>query len=78
MELLSVVKYGLDGWQSKAWMLERRFASRWCARVRQHVAEELGAFTDKLRKSLDEPTYRKVADLASEDAPATDAAGQKH
>lgn len=75
--LLETVKTGGDGWQSKAWMLERRFASRWCARVRQHVAEELGAFTDKLRKTLDEPTYRKVVDATSEDAPAVDA-GRAH
>lgn len=75
--LLQTVKSGGDGWQSKAWMLERRFASRWCARVRQHVAEELGAFTDKLRKTLDEPTYRKVVDATREDAPAGDA-GSAH
>lgn len=69
--LLQHVAIGGDGWQSKAWILERRWPGRWSGRVRLQVHEELGLLTDKLRKSLDQETYRKVLDVTTRE----DAAG---
>ncbi len=60
---------GADLWQAKAWVMERRWPKRWAARVRQAVTEELGAFTDRLQRRLDDATYRKVLDASREDAP---------
>lgn len=69
---------GPDLWQSKAWILERRWPKRWAARVRQAVTEELDAFTDRLQRRLDEATYRKVLDASREDAPGESAGSQRH
>ena len=69
------VRMGGDGWQSMAWWLERRHATRWAARVRQHVAEELGNIATKLR--ADPEVAAKVIDAAREDA-AGSAADAKH
>jgi hypothetical protein len=64
---------GADLWQAKAWMLERRFASRWCARVKQQVAEHVDALTEKLK--ADPELARKVADvLADQESAAGPAA----
>lgn len=60
---------GADLWQATAWILERRFASRWCARVKQQVTENVEALTSKLK--ADPELHRKVVDvLASEESPA--------
>lgn len=66
--LVARVHEGGEGWQSKAWICERRWAKRWAARVRQQVTEELDAFTDRLQRRLDEETYRKVLNASREDA----------
>ncbi len=60
---------GADPWQSRAWVMERRWPKRWAARVRPAVTEELDAFTDRLQRRLDDATYRKVLDASREDAP---------
>jgi hypothetical protein len=59
---------GADVWQVKAWMLERRFASRWCARVRQQVAEHVDALTEKLK--ADPELHRRVVDVLADQEPA--------
>lgn len=64
---------GADVWQTKAWILERRWPQRWAARVRTVVAEEVGTLVNKLR---DQPELqRKVADVLAEgdSAPGTPA-----
>lgn len=59
---------GADVWQAKAWMLERRFATRWCARVKQQVAENVDALTSKLK--ADPELHRKVLDVIAAEEPA--------
>lgn len=60
---------GADLWQAKAWIMERRFGPRWCARVKQQVAEHVDALTDKLKADPD--LHRKVVDvLADQEHPA--------
>ncbi len=67
---------GADLWQTRAWMLERRYASRWCARVKQQVAENVDALTSKLK--ADPELHRKVLDVLASEEPATPAAGSAH
>ncbi len=69
---------GADVWQSRAWVMERRWPKRWAQRVRQAVTEELDAFTDRLQRRLDDATYRKVLDASREDAPGESAGTQRH
>lgn len=71
--LLEVVKVADAGWQGSAWLLERRWASRWSQRVRTVVAEEVASLTESVRKSCDEDTYRKVVDAVSKEPGETGA-----
>lgn len=76
---LKLVQAGAPGWQSNAWVLERRHARRWCARVRQHITEELGSLTAKLQTKLDADTMQKVIDATREDDPGDSAeSGARH
>lgn len=75
MQLLAEIRSGADCWQSRAWMLERRFASRWCARVKQQVAENVDALTSKLK--ADPELHRKVLDVIAAEEPAA-GTGQAH
>ena len=59
---------GADLWQTKAWMLERRYASRWCARVKQQVAESVDALTEKLK--ADPELHRRVMDVIADQEPS--------
>ncbi len=63
---------GPEPWQAKAWVMERRWPKRWASRVRVAVSEELGVLTEKLRRNLDDETYRRVIDATREDAPGAD------
>ncbi len=63
------VRGGGEGWQSSAWLAERRWPSRWSGRVRLTVNEELSAVLDKIRAKLDDDTFAKVIDATREDAP---------
>ncbi len=36
-------------WQATAWLLERRFPTRWSGRVKHHVAEEIDTLMAKLK-----------------------------
>jgi hypothetical protein len=67
---------GADLWQSKAWILERRFASRWCARVKQQVAENVDALTSKLK--ADPELHRKVLDVLADQEPSANDATASH
>lgn len=67
---------GADLWQAKAWLLERRFASRWCARVKQQVAENVEALTSKLK--ADPELHRKVVDVLADQEPPAAGAGSTH
>lgn len=67
-----------DIWQSRAWVMERRWPKRWATRVRTAVTEELDAFTDRLQRRLDDDTYRKVLDASREDAGSEIAEDAKH
>lgn len=67
---------GADIWQTKAWMLERRFASRWCARVRQQVAEHVDALTEKLK--ADPELHRRVLDVIADQEPSATRPNSSH
>jgi hypothetical protein len=56
--------------------MERRFASRWCARVKQQVTEHVDALTEKLK--ADPELHRKVIDVLADQEPAASGAGSKH
>jgi hypothetical protein len=64
-----------DLWTTKAWILERRFAARWCARVKQQVAEHVDTLTAKLK--ADPELHRKVADVLAREEPS-EAADARH
>jgi hypothetical protein len=64
---------GADVWTNEAWFLERRFASRWCARVKQQVAETVDTLTSKLKAKPE--LHRQVLDvIAADEEPATGSA----
>ena len=60
---------GADVWTTKAWILERRFASRWCARVKQQVAEAVETMTDKLKHKPE--LHKAVLDVLEADREST-------
>lgn len=68
--------HGADLWQAKAWMLERRFASRWCAKVKQQVAEHVDALTEKLK--ADPELHRKVVDVLADSESTAPGASSAH
>lgn len=71
-----VQSHGADVWQSRAWIMERRWPKRWGGRVRLSVTEELGSLLDRLQKNLDAETFAKVVHATREDgggdSPGTD------
>lgn len=77
-DIVVTVRAGGEGWQSKAWIAERRWPKRWAARVRTAVTEELDAYTDRLAKRLDEATMKKVLDASREDDGVESASNAKH
>lgn len=59
---------GVDVWQTSAWLLERRWPSRWCARIKQQVAENVDALLTKLKAHPE--LHKQVHDvLAAEEDP---------
>ena len=66
--LIAEVREGGEGWQSRAWVAERRWAPRWAARVRTQVAEQVEALTNKLRS--DPELHGRVNGLLAEASPA--------
>lgn len=75
--LLRSIRKGVDGWQSRAWILERRWPSRWSGRVRVTVTDHVDALTAKLK--ADPELHRKVVDvLADQEPPAAGAGSQSH
>lgn len=69
---------GPDQWTARAWVLERRFPKRWAARVRQNVAEEIGALVEKLQQRLPAATFAEVLDATREDTPDESAGDARH
>lgn len=63
------VRAGCEGWQSKAWIAERRWPARWGGRVRLTVNEELANVLKRIEAKLDPETFAKVIDATREDAP---------
>lgn len=76
VDLLASVRNAESGdlWQNKAWMLERRFATRWCAKVKQQVAEHVDALTEKLK--ADPELHRRVVDVLADSEPSAGAGSQ--
>lgn len=69
---------GADIWQAKAWIMERRWPSRWGGRVRATVDSELAAVLKRIEAKLDPETFAKVVDATREDASASSGAEQRH
>ncbi len=67
---------GADLWQARCWVMERRFASKWCARVKQQVAEHVDALTEKLKADPD--LHRKVVDVLADQERSETSAPSKH
>lgn len=69
---------GADLWQKDAWFMERRYASRWCARVKQQVAENVDALTQKLRAKPELHAEVMSVLAADEESPGNGAQGSRH
>lgn len=67
---------GADLWQSRAWVMERRWPKRWAARVRTVVAEEVEGLLARVKK--DPELARKVADVLADEGAAGAAATAAH
>lgn len=68
--------HGADPWQSRAWVMERRWPKQWRGSVRLTVHEEVESMTQRLKS--DAELYRRVVEkLADEEHPG-DAADAKH
>lgn len=67
---------GADVWTTKAWILERRFSSRWCARVKQQVAERVDDLTSKLK--ADPELHRRVVDIIADQESPADGTSPSH
>lgn len=67
--MLKSIRKGGPNWQAKAWIMERRWPSRWSGRVRVTVTDHVDALTQKLK--ADPELHRKVVDvLADQEPPA--------
>lgn len=69
---------GADLWQAKAWVMERRWPSRWGGRVRATVNDELAAVLRRIEAKLDPETFAKVVDATREDASSEGASEARH
>jgi len=70
--LLSLVRKGGEGWQSKAWIMERRWPSKWGGRVRATVSDERESLLAKV--TADPELHQRLRDVIGEgaaQAPAT-------
>lgn len=69
LEEIRTAEGGKDAtpWQSRAWVMERRWPKRWAQRIRSAVSEELTALLKRIEAKLDPETYAKVVDAARED-----------
>lgn len=67
-KLLRNIRKGVDGWQSQAWILERRWPGRWSGRVRVTVSDHVDQLTAKLK--ADPELHRKVVDVLADQEPA--------
>lgn len=75
-KLLRAIRAGCDGWQSKAWIMERRWPGRWSGRVRVTVSDHVDALTAKLK--ADPELHRKVVDVLAREEPGAVGAGAAH
>ncbi len=73
-KLLREIRKGVDGWQSRSWILERRWPARWSGRVRVTVSDHVDQLTAKLKS--DPELHRKVVDVLADQEPA--AGGTAH
>lgn len=64
---------GADLWQARAWIMERRWPSRWGGRIRATVDSELAAVLKRIEAKCDPETFAKVIDATREDASGEDA-----
>jgi hypothetical protein len=67
--LLREIRKGVDGWQARSWILERRWPARWSGRVRVTVSDHVDQLTAKLK--ADPELHRKVLDVLADQEPAT-------
>ena len=58
---------GADVWTAKAWILERRFPARFCARVKREVTEQIDLITSKIRAKPE--LHQQVLDAIDSEGP---------
>lgn len=75
-KLLRLVRQGLDGWQSKAWIMERRWPAKWGGRVRVTVSEERESLLAKVQKDPD--LHERLRHVLGEGDPQTAPAAPAH
>lgn len=75
-KLLRHIRAGCDGWQSKAWIMERRWPGRWSGRVRVTVSDHVDQLTAKLK--ADPELHRKVVDVLAAEEPGSVGASSAH
>lgn len=71
--LLSTIRAAPQNWQAYAWILERKMPSKWSARVRATVNDEMATVMAKLKDRLDPETWLKVIRVLSEEDGASGA-----
>jgi len=74
--LLRSIRKGVDGWQARAWILERRWPGRWSGRVRVTVTDHVDQLTAKLK--ADPELHRKVLDVLADQEPTASSASSAH
>jgi hypothetical protein len=63
--MLRSIRYGAPGWQSNAWIMERRFPQRWGRRVEVMVRSEAEKLAARFGKTV-EQVLRDAEEVAAE------------
>ena len=65
--LLRAIRKGVDNWQSKAWIMERRWPAKWGGRVRVTVSEERESLLAKVQR--DPELHERLRNVLGEGDP---------
>jgi hypothetical protein len=66
-KLLRQIRLGVDGWQSKAWIMERRWPAKWGGRVRTVVNDEVATLLAKVQHEPE--LHARLRDVLGEGDP---------
>jgi hypothetical protein len=64
ISLLRSIRHGWEGWQSKAWIAERRFPQRWGRRVEVTLRQEAEKIAERYGKTVDQ-VLKDAEEIAS-------------